>query len=278
MLNLSLSRPPDLPDFKAPPVVEVALSVQFEPVGLTTRHLAELWTESKQQFPHWRDQVPLAPTFELFGVPPAESAWRFDFGPPPLRRAVFENADGTELKQFQADRLVRNWTKGGDPYPRFEYICDRFLEDLKAFCDFSERHGLGRVTPNQCEVTYVNLIPPSASGAPDLSEIVAAWTGSFSDAFLARPESAEVAAHFVIRKSDASPIGRLHIVAAPGVDRETGDPLTRLTLTARGQPLDANTEGVLAFLRLGREHIVRGFTSFTTTKMHEKWGRCDGAT
>jgi uncharacterized protein (TIGR04255 family) len=277
MVITSLSRPTDLPDFKAPPVVEVALSVQFEPIGLSTRHLAELWTESRGRFPRWRDQVPLPPTFELFGVPPGENTWRFDFGPPPLLRAVFENAEGTELKQFQADRLIRNWIKGGNPYPRFEYICDRFLEDLKAFCDFAERHQLGRVTPNQCEVTYVNLIPPPDSGGRGLSDIVSGWSGTFSDSFLAPPEAVEIATHFLIRKLDDSPIGRLHITAAPGVDRLTGDPVTRLTLTARGQPLDANTDGVTAFLHLGREHIVRGFTSFTTRTMHEKWERCDGS-
>jgi hypothetical protein len=46
-----------------------------------------------------------------------------------------------------------------------------------------------------------------------------------------------------------------------------------LTLTARGRPGSDGIPGVLQFLDVGREWIVRGFTSITTATMHKIWGR-----
>jgi hypothetical protein len=76
---------------------------------------------------------------------------------------------------------------------------------------------------------------------------------------------------------DARPIGRLHIQAAVVAYLGTESKAVQLTLTARGQPLGAGIDGIIAFLNLGREYIVRGFTSFTTPQMHETWGRRDGS-
>jgi len=68
MQSLSMiARPSDLPDFEHPPVVEVALSVQFEPLLLETRHVADLWEKCRSEFPEWQDQPPIAPAFEFFG-------------------------------------------------------------------------------------------------------------------------------------------------------------------------------------------------------------------
>ena len=136
-------RPSDLPDFGQPPVVEVALSVQFEPLAFIGRHIAELWQSCRSQFPNWQDQPPIAPAFELFGeaVPDAR-AW---LNAAQLRRAIFRNALGTELKQYQADRFVRNWTKAPDAptYPRYESVLTPFATDLRVLIDFAEKESLG---------------------------------------------------------------------------------------------------------------------------------------
>jgi hypothetical protein len=70
---------------------------------------------------------------------------------------------------------------------------------------------------------------------------------------------------------DDTPAGRLHIALQPGYGGSQA--MFVLTLTARGRPSGPTNADVLAFLDIGREHIVRGFTSVTSTEMHAKWGR-----
>jgi uncharacterized protein (TIGR04255 family) len=269
-------RPFDLPDFEHPPVVEVALSVQFEPLALETKHLALLWEACRADFPEWHDQPPIVPSFEVFGSRLVKAR----FLSVPLTRALFRNAAGTELKQYQADRFVRNWTKAdaAPEYPRYERIREAFAEDLLKLIAFLGEHSLGTFVPNQCEVTYVNLVPLTDHTARTVSEVICPWSGSYSDSFLGEPEATEVAAHFVMtRPQQFDPIGRLHVQSAMVAYRDTEQKALQLTLTARGQPLGTDVDGVLAFLDLGRENIVKGFASFTTPEMHRSWGRRNGS-
>lgn len=269
------ARPSDLPDFEHPPLVEVALSVQFEPLPLQIRHLAMLWDMCRSEFPEWHDEVPIAPAFELFG----DGSWDARFRSAQLPRALFRNPGGTELKQYQADRFVRNWTKAASApdYPRYESIREPFAADLRALVELLSAQSLGKLVPNQCEVTYVNLIP-LAGPASTIGDVIRPWTGAFSDAFLAEPEAAELTAHFTMTGADqVHPIGRLHIRGVVVAERRTGQKAVQLTLTARGQPQDKTIDGILAFLNRGREYIVKGFASFTTPKMHTEWGRRDGS-
>ncbi len=272
-----IARPSGLSDFEHPPVVEVALSAQFEPLALETKHVAILWEKCREEFPDWQDQVPIAPAFELFGDGPL-GAQAF-FRNVSMRRALFRNALGTQLKQYQADRFVRNWTKApaAPDYPRYESIRKAFAEDLTGLIEFLQTHSLGNFAPNQCEVTYVNLIPLADGAGDTVATVVNPWSGKYSDSFLRDPESSEIAAHFVIRPPNAQPVGRLHIAGTVVTILQTGKQAMQLTLTARGQPLGTGVDGVVAFLDLGREYIVKGFASFTTPEMHNTWGRRDGS-
>jgi uncharacterized protein (TIGR04255 family) len=276
-----IARPSGLPDFEHPPVVEVALSVQFEPLLLETRHVAGLWEKCRSEFPEWQDQAPIAPAFELFGQGAINMrAMRIDLANMPLRRAIFRNAAGTELKQYQADRFVRNWTKApsAPSYPRYESVRESFADDLRLLMTFVAEQSVGSFVANQCEVTYVNLISLTGASPRTIADVVSPWTGAYSDGFLQDGDSAEMAAHFVVTDpSSADPVGRLHIAGVPVTEHESGGKALQLTLTARGQPLGSGVDGVLAFLDLGRKYIVKGFTSFTTPTMHKTWGRRDGS-
>ena len=285
-----MTRPADLPDFDFPPVVEVVLGVQFEPLAaFGSSHLAMLADRWRDQFPTWEDQPPLQPVKEWFGVPGQPSVnIRFDVGPlPPLRRAFFFDEKRSELRQVQADRFVRNWQKTVDPYPHYDDrdsgdsslpgLRSRFRDDLQQFVAFVKEQGLGDFLPNQCEITYVNHIPVHGeAGARDLAELLAPWRGSFADDFLPAPESIELAMHFVITDDTGNKVGRLHVAAAPAHDHVSGEAMTRLTLTSRGVPLGKGVDGVLQFLDLGRRYIVKGFASTTAETMHSKWRRKHG--
>src|SRR5438067_1844979 len=100
---------PELPDFLEPPVVEVSLSLQFEPLRkLHNPHIGIFWSEVRHQFPFVEEQPPLPPVLEVLGPPPqAESSMRVEvLRVPPVVRSWFMNPSRSELIQVQQDRFI----------------------------------------------------------------------------------------------------------------------------------------------------------------------------
>ena len=127
--------PPALPDFDAPPVIEVVLSVQFERLAdLRIPHLGLLWTKFSDAFPHFEDRAPLSHVIETFGLrqAPKLALQLISRDQAPQVRCWFVNEARTELVQVQTDRFVHNWrkvgesVKEGEQYRRYEYIRKQF--------------------------------------------------------------------------------------------------------------------------------------------------------
>jgi len=281
MSNMSDQRPL-LPDFTDPPVIEVALSVQFNKIlGLRTAQMGLLWSAWKDRFPKTEEHPPLESAVECFdeGPGPAQGPRIVISQAPPVPRCWFLNNSGTELLQVQQDRFVHNWRKVGEggKYPRYERIREGFSKELNLFCEFLKREKLGELNPTQCEVTYVNhiLCGSRFETHSQVERVVTVWRGEYSDTFLQKPEDVRFAARHVIPGEDGQPIGRLHISLQPAYRKTDKVPILVLTLTARGKPEGEGLEGVLAALDRGREWVVRGFASVTTPEMNEKWGRCN---
>jgi uncharacterized protein (TIGR04255 family) len=272
--------PRGLPDFKNPPVTEVALSVQFEPLpALRTIHLGLLWVEFREHFPNLEEHPPRAPTIEEFEViKPKKMEVQFQKEIPVLR-CWFLNESGTELIQVQQDRFVFNWREVGEKreYPRYENVRRKFIEALITFQQFLDREQLGELIPNQCEVTYVNHIVQGEGwdSHGQLEKLFTVWASQYSDSFLREPEEAGFSVRYIIPSEEGPPIGRLHINVHPAFRREDGMPIIVMSLTARGRPLGVDHDDVLSFLDTGRKWIVRGFTSITTNEIHKIWERCD---
>lgn len=271
-----------LPDFLRPPLAEVVLGVQFEPLpGFKSLHSGLYWQRIRSQFPQVEERSPLQPVIERFGGKPPRDLkiqWEVHETPSPSRY-WFLNEVGDQLIQLQPDRFLHNWRKRGveDSYPRYESIRQVFQEELERFQVFLADEDLGEVKANQCELTYVNHITRDGvwSGHGQLDRVLTRVSGPAAGDFLGEPEDGRLALRFVILDGDERPRGRLHVVTRSGFRSSDGEPLTILELTARGQPLREGVEGVLAFLDLGREWIVRGFDSITTPAMHKLWGRSD---
>lgn len=271
-----------MPDFTDPPVVEVALSVQFDPLEeLGAPQLGLLWTKFRDRFPKVEEHLPLDPFFERFGVrgTPSPGVHLQLAAKPLATRWWFLNAGGTELVQVQKDRFVHNWRKvgTGDTYPRYESIRETFQKELAVFRGFLSDEGLGNLKPNQCEVTYVNHIV-SGEGwhrHGQLGEVLTVFASRYSDTFLPEPEDGRVAIDYIIPDGAGDPIGRLHISVQPACRATDDRAILILTLTARSEPVGSDASGLLDSLDLAREWIVRGFASITTDKMHEVWGRTD---
>ena len=269
-----------LPDFEHPPVVEVALAVQFEGLSaLRTPQLGLLWERFRDRFPRVEEHPPLEPVFERFGVRgvPRGSIQVEMLRKPPVPRCWFLNESGTKLIQVQQDRFMHNWRKGvgSEPYPRYEHVRETFAKELEVFQQFLRDESLGELLPNQSEVTYVNHIVSGDgwSHHGELAKVLTLCGDSYTEEFLPEPEEIQVSGSFVIPSEKGEPAGRLRFSIEPVYRREDDWALFLLKLVARGQPPAATIEGALEFLDIGREWIVRGFASLTTSTMQSAWGR-----
>jgi uncharacterized protein (TIGR04255 family) len=276
-----ISRPPDLPDFGAPPVTEVALGVQFNTLDrLLAPHLGVIWSEDKDQFPEAEQHPPLDPVFETFAEKGSRTAIpRLHLElltTIPTPRVFFINQTKTELLQVQRDRFHHNWRKvgEGDAYPRFERMLETFEDGYRRLETVLVRERLGAIEPNQCEVTYINQIPLPDGQSP--FQAFERLFGSFTKALvlddLRAPEDARFLLRYIIVGQDGAPAGRLIITAEPAWKLD-GANIVQFALVARGKPQSSDLAGVRSFLQIGRRHIVRAFTELTSDEMHKVWER-----
>jgi uncharacterized protein (TIGR04255 family) len=267
-----------LPNFRDPPVTEVALSVQFDPLpGVQIHHFGLLWNEFQKRFPKVETHPPIERTVETFNrepivKPPIQFELVNPFSEP---RVWFVGASGNELVQIQRDRFVANWrrVKPEDRYPRYDHVRRLFEEQYRVFEKFAAEHKLGTIAPNQCEVTYVNQIQPGSVWGrhAEVGKVLNVMAPDFNDETLPTPELFRFSAQYVMGSPDA-PIGRLHLNFQPAFRNVDRKPIFAMNLTARGRPMGDGFRGVLTFIDQGRADIVRGFRALTTKDMHKEWG------
>ena len=271
-----------LPEFKNPPVVEVALSVQFEPIeALGGPQLGLLWSEYRERFGKTEEHPPLPPAIESFGVPTSlPERVRFEVRDAmPSPRFWFVNESGTKLIQVQQDRFIQNWRKlkEEDEYPRYAKLRESFRVELDTFQEFLSREKLGEFKTNLWDVTYVNQIAAGQGWEHhgQLANVFTVFGTNYSDDFLSEPEEARLAANYRIRGVDGGPLGRLRITVEPAYHRSDRVPMFVMKNIARGRLEGSDMEEVLRGLDIGHEWIVRGFASITTPEMHRVWRRTD---
>ena len=266
-----------LPDFENPPLTEVAISVQFDPLpALQAPQVGLLWSRFRDRFPNTEQHTPLDPYIESFERP-VKSKIQFEISNvPPVPRCWFLNPDGSELIQVQLNRFTRNWRKveKEDEYPRYAYVREQFKKDLTTFCEFLEKENLGTFRPNQCEVSYINNIELDDNWKEHghLGKVLAMWNPRDCGELLSNLESTRVATQHIFADVAGDPIARLHISTQPAFSVADNQPVFVMNITARGAPAEQSMPSVMAFIDKGREMIVRGFRSATTSGMHKSWG------
>lgn len=274
---------PTLPIFSAPPLQEVAVSVQFEPLQrLVVPEIGLLWQHYGSKY-HHVEQHPLLPSrIERIGVrQPVNRKPTFQLlDGPVLPRVWFLSEDKRELIQIQQDRFVRNWRKleKDDDYPRYDdHIRPEFLSDLRDFCEFVSENAIGDIVPNQCEVTYSNLIMSGDCWAThaDIGKAFTAWSQTYAQTSRYELEDARFSIRHLIKTAEGEFLGRLFVTTEPLFVEIEERPGFRLDLVARGRPLSPDLDGIMGFIDLGREHIVRAFADVTRPALHRIWGRKD---
>ena len=264
-------RPAHLPDFKNPPVTEVALGVQFSPpVGYQQIRAGEVWDLFRADYPNVEEHPPLQPAFETFGPSRApQQPFNFVTGAS-HDRFWFISESGTELIQFQEDRLHHNWRKLGleeNVYPRFEYMIRKFEAELKAFEKYIASLAPQKLEINQCEITYINIISLKEIAEPSPST----WLRNFQFPAGA-PDDFQFVFRRTIQNRDEHPTGRLICEAVSGQTSEL-EPVIRLTITVRGAPASPKIRDAITYLKEGRDLIVLAFAELTTDVAHSHWGR-----
>lgn len=276
---MSPTVPVKLPDFRKPPLVEVALSLQFEPLDrLTTAHIGLLWQRFRSTLPRVEEHPPLDPVLEVDG-PPRPPRVEVSFGAPPMPRVWFANKARTTLIQVQRDRFIHNWRKATatSEYPRYKRLRSEFREELNVLAFFLRDEGLGELAIDQCEITYVNhvVVPPGIPSADERERFLTNWTSLPPSSFLPMPEDTVLQWRFRI-PGDPAP-RRLHVLAQQA-RRGDGQPFWVMNLMARGRPAKPGIDGSFEFFDLGHEWIVRGFADLTERHMHRHWRRIDAGT
>lgn len=262
-----------LPEYARPPVVEVSVGVQFTGLRHYTSLIAgEFYDLVKRDYPVVEEHPPLDPAFETFGPGPTATSLKFELVTDPMQpRFFFMSAEGSELLQFQKDRLHVNWRKTGndDHYPRYPSVRENFEKAFKTLSLWSSKHDLGPINVTQCEIVYVNHIPliDSEDEQCGLSKIFPWFNG-----LPGRTEDGNFQFRQRLIDEQGRPVARLTCTLQYGTDAR-GNREARLMLLVRGRPNSEATADYAEFFDEGRKVIVHTFTNMTTNQAHLMWGR-----
>jgi uncharacterized protein (TIGR04255 family) len=262
-----------VPEFDAPPLNEVVMGVQFQPAANYNQLMAyEVWQLYNQDFPVVREQPPLLPQFETFGLPFASQMNLNMVTGPVHDRFWFTTPNGEQLIQFQQDRLLHNWRKvepNATDYPRFESIIKQFEKELGALEGYYM--GLGNkagLAITQCELSYLNHIVLDDIAEPFLPQ---KWF-SFVGQNQLPVDDFGATCKYILKDEEGRPYGRLHRESATGVDGH-GRKIVTLFLTARGLPRQGSIGGALDFMTKHRHMIAKEFLNSTTDFAQQLWKR-----
>ncbi len=265
------------PNFNKPPVIEVVLGVQFEPLhNFKTTHVGKLHTVYAVDYPIVSEHSPLEPKFENFNTgtfAPNQTVFSL-IDNKAIPRVWFISEDDRTLIQFQRDKFIHNWRRDEPseemPYPRYEKMRDEFELRYKQLLEFLSSQDIPEPTVNQIEVTYVNLISCDDSDfSKSMHEVFNFWNPEPQSSPLGEPEGQKFMTTYLIKDKDEL-IGRLSI-SSRTLLRQDNKKFLRVDIIARGKPKDISLNGTLDFMNLCRSKIVSGFDSLTTEKMHKIW-------
>lgn len=249
-----------LPEYDHPPVIEVAVGVEFLPVDeLDIAALVNLHNVWSDDYPKiiLQPELPSASRFA------SQLPVVFNTGVPPVRLWSLSE-DENFLVQVQADRIVMNWRRISDAeYPHYDNIVVQFQARWSEFVDYLGRIGASPPSPTVAEVTYVNSIHFNASAGP--VEILTfdrnvdgLWPAAALSIQRVSPIPAELGQPGVLRiaaNTEEPGALRLDVVARIDVDPLIEDAF----------PRDA--------LDFAHEVAVRGFSLSVTAAQQETWGR-----
>jgi len=260
---MDIDRP--LPTFNNPPVVELAVSVEFGPLAaFKTPHFGLFWSQIRAEYPRMEVQPPIISTSQSTLDPLVI-----------LPRCWFMDESGARLVQLQNDRVIYNWRKmaQGTVYPHYGTIRPVFEDVWTRFLTFLATEAIPLPMVQACEVTYVNQIELSTAEPTkaNLLEVFPSWAATAQGSVLGQATPFALDATYVMPEQ----AGQVRLIAQPGLRQVDAQVVCQLTLTARGTPPSSSGEHIRAWLDMGHMWVVRAFTDITSKEMHAKWRRGD---
>jgi len=257
-----------LPDFKKPPVVEVAISVYFKPlIGMKTVRFGEFWLANRKEYPKFEDSVPLIENVndisQLGDLAQISS----------LKRVFLITEDDRYLMQIQQNAFVHNWRKvrDSDEYPHFEKACDKFRVQFATFNQFVIGNNNGTLSATRYEVTYVNHLFEDAVpyvGLLDKWVSIVCLQPKNKRSLLPEPRTVNSDIWFDLpRDSGSLRVSMKEVTRA--VDKRN---VLQIEMTATGKA-NPDLSNLDEWLNVAHEWIVKGFTEITTDEAHKKWER-----
>lgn len=256
------------PSFKFPPLSEVSIGIQFEPLErLRIPHFGAFWERLRADFPLTAHALPIANQ---------DGSVQFDPGTNlVLPRVWFINLTDSRLIQLQTNRYNFNWRKRDDAesYPRHPEIVDKFFHYLGALKEFLAEADIGLIQPTVTELTYVNTFEQGKewASAEDISNIIRdfPWEKQ-DDRFLPNPQELNWAAVFSLPDNQ----GRLDVKLNPAQRNRDGQSVLLFELTASNEVHGQAREVTESWYELAHEWIVKSFADLTKREAQEKyWGR-----
>jgi uncharacterized protein (TIGR04255 family) len=266
--------------FDAPPVVETALSVQFNTLaGFTAAHAGWFWKEYVEKLGdgpsnEWKqvtEAVKIPELFEKFG---AEDLWAFpSFRVTPgvlSSRVQIIRGDGERMLQVQDNRFILNWRKQASAYPTYETLLPEFRNMLNAFETFCTEATFGTPVYNLWEITYVDQVKKGTmwDSVRNLNRIFPALGPPPVGAHHAPPSDDEtMSADW--RFSLADRRGRLYVQLRQAKLQPSNEEVIQLTTTARG-PV-SETQSWEQGMDFGHDALRETFLAITSTEAKEFW-------
>ncbi len=266
-------------DYGNAPVVEVAISIQFDPPkGLNIAHLGAYWNTVRDIYPRVESAHPIPISHELFGIP-APFSFVMDTTSPECRLQM-ASADDEWMCQVQRDRIVINWRKRNADYPRYEQTSERFRSALSGWVNFL-RQNFEATTCNarSWEVVYINRVEDAAwTTSNDWPKIV---PGLFATGFEGIPNASLTSLNSQWIWESQSPRVRLYVEQKPFRRTPQGASSAFLNFIARGplgqapQGIDIYDESVWEIISpaigSGRDMIVNTFHRLISDQARAIW-------
>lgn len=146
--------------YSSPPLVEVAISLKFEPIqSCPEAHYGAFWAKVRDDFPKVRSVAPI-PSIEDDN---ADEQWsptllKVSFSQDPSSRIQMVSPNDEWVCQLQDDRLIVNWRKRTQEYPRYSTVHDALMKRLEQWRDFCSEYNLPSGNVSKWEITYLNII------------------------------------------------------------------------------------------------------------------------
>lgn len=255
-----------------PPIVELAIGVQFSPLSkLTLGHYGLFWQTLMPEWVKPGEAPRIAEQFEVFGQSHIASRRRRLAFEPFLRtmRFTLEHKDKDKLIQLQESRFHLNWRRLKGKYPSFEALSQEFSKLLWQFDKFVTDNELGKLAFNQWELTYTDAFPKGDrwQTPADWSEILPGLFGQLFSTDGIRVQLERRAAEWSFLIDDNK--GRLHVAARTGrVEGEEQESLL-LNMTARGPVDEISIQSVMSGLKFGHQIVHDAFMRLTSSAIQK---------